>query len=111
MIGLDLMITLTRFLARKTGAIKMAKVTQKQRVLKHLQDFKSINPMAALRDYGVYRLAAVIWDLKKDGHVIHSDMVNSKNRYGDSTQYAIYNYKGKPDQAAANDYLKAKNGG
>ena len=48
----------------------MAKKTQKQRILNDFQLGYKITPMDALRDHGCFRLAAVIHDLRKDGHVI-----------------------------------------
>lgn len=90
----------------------MARVSQKQRVLTHLQDHRKINPMGAIRDYGVYRLAAVIYSLKNEGHLISTEMVNSTNRYGDTTAYAVYHYSNVKQGGASSaaDYAKAKNG-
>ena len=48
----------------------MAKKTQKQRILNDLKNGCNVTPMDALRDHGCFRLAAVIHDLRKDGHVI-----------------------------------------
>ena len=43
-------------------------MTQTDRVLRHLQDYGSITPHEALAEYGIMRLGARIWDLKKQGH-------------------------------------------
>lgn len=45
-------------------------MSQKLKVLKHLQTQKSITPMEALVTYGVFRLAARIHELKGEGHEI-----------------------------------------
>ena len=65
-------------------------MTQAERILRHLSDVGSITPLEALSEYGVYRLAAVVCKLRKDGIPIDSDTVHGKNRYGESTRYARY---------------------
>lgn len=65
-------------------------MTQCERVLKYMQDFGSINPMQAIKDLGVYRLGARIYDLKKEGHPIRRRMVSGKNRYGEAVSFAEY---------------------
>ena len=42
-------------------------MTQKDRIYRHLMDYGTINPMEALDEYGIMRLASRISDLKKDG--------------------------------------------
>ena len=39
-------------------------MTQCERILKYMRDFGSINPMQAMKDLGVMRLAARVADLK-----------------------------------------------
>lgn len=46
--------------------------TQKEDVLKHLTAGKTITPAKALTVYGITRLAARIYELKRDGHDIIS---------------------------------------
>ena len=48
----------------------MAKKTQKQRILDDLKCGLYITPMDALKEHGCFRLAAVVCDLKKEGHNI-----------------------------------------
>lgn len=64
--------------------------TQKERIIKYLQDFGSITPLQALADLGIMRLGARIWDLKKDGWPIVKETKCSENRYGEPTRYANY---------------------
>lgn len=62
------------------------KVTQKERILNHLEVWGKINPLAALNEYGCFRLAAVIFELKEAGH--HIETVMKSNRGGQ--HYAEY---------------------
>ena len=60
--------------------------TQKQNILKHLQDGSSITPLTALESYGCFRLAAIVFDLKKEGWNIKTNIKkNSKKKF------AVYN--------------------
>lgn len=68
----------------------MGKMTQSERVLRHLKDNGSITQWEAIRDYGITRLGARIWDLKHDGHNIVAERETSVNRYGDKTAYTRY---------------------
>lgn len=70
-------------------------MTQTERVLQYLKDFGSITPLQALSDLGVMRLGARIWDLRQAGHPINRRMVGSKNRYGESVNFAEYKLGGE----------------
>ena len=48
----------------------MKKITQKQQILNNFQLGNKITPMDALKDFGCFRLAAVVCDLKKEGYDI-----------------------------------------
>lgn len=65
-------------------------MTQNERLLRHLTGYGSITPVEALSDYGIMRLGARIYDLKREGHVITSELVEGRNRYGERTRYARY---------------------
>ena len=65
-------------------------MTQSEKVLRHLRDYGSITPMEALNDYGIMRLGARIYDLKREGHVITREIVEGRNRYDEKTHYALY---------------------
>ena len=71
-----------------------AKVTQGQRVIRHLKDYGSISTREAMNDYGIMRLASRVSDLKKDGYDIRTRMISDKNRYGEKTSYARYVLEG-----------------
>ena len=65
-------------------------MTDKERILKHLQENGSITPLEALERYGCYRLGARVWDLRHDGHDIATEIVEGKDRNGDPMRYAKY---------------------
>lgn len=64
--------------------------THYDRVLKHLKDFGSITSLEAFQDYGITRLSAIIYNLRKDGRIIHSQNVSCVNRYGKTVYFAKY---------------------
>ena len=68
----------------------MAKLTQCERVLRHLEDFGSITSLEAMSEYGIMRLASRINDLKAQGIAIVSERVTGKNRYNEATSYSKY---------------------
>lgn len=72
---------------------KASKITQNDKVIMYLQQFGSINPLQALGDLGIMRLASRISDLKSMGYGIEKRMVTGKNRYGESVSYAEYSLK------------------
>lgn len=59
-------------------------------VLNHLQSGKSITPLEALSQYGCYRLGAVIFDLKAEGHKITTEVIHYKKENGKRGRYAVY---------------------
>ena len=65
-------------------------MTQKERIRKYLDDFGSITPLEAMRDLGVMRLGARIWEMIREGDPIIRETEHSKNRYGQTTHYARY---------------------
>lgn len=54
-------------------------MTQLEQILSHLRS-APITPMQALVDYGCFRLAARIRDLRDDGHEIHTENVEFDGR-------------------------------
>lgn len=66
------------------------KLTQCDRILRHLNDHGSITSLEAMKEYGIMRLASRITDLKRKGYKIISITEKSKNRYGEPTKYSVY---------------------
>ena len=71
------------------------RLTQSMKILKYMMDFGSITPIEALKDLGVMRLGARIYDLEKQGFEILHERESGKNRYGEKTSYARYRLEKK----------------
>ena len=68
----------------------MPKLTQCDRILRHLEDHGSISSLEAMSEYGIMRLASRITDLKGMGYPIVSERATGKNRYDEPTSYSVY---------------------
>lgn len=66
------------------------KKSQNDRVLQYMRDFGSITALDAFRDLGCQRLASRIDDLKRMGHIIHTEYIVAKNAYNEPMRYARY---------------------
>ena len=75
----------------------MGKVTHKQRVLDAMQNGRTISPWYAINQLGNTRLAATIFQLKKDGHKISKEIVDGTNKFGDKIHYAKYKLEKQAD--------------
>ena len=64
--------------------------TQTRRILDYMDRFGSINPMQAMYDLGVFRLAARIADLKAMGIKVQGKIVEGVNRFGDPVHFSEY---------------------
>lgn len=73
----------------------MEKLTNKERVLKYIEDFGSISSLEAFTELGNTRLSASIWLLRHEDE-LEIDSINETklNRYGEKTTYARYYLKG-----------------
>ena len=69
------------------------RLTQSMKILKYMMDFGSITPIEAMKDLGVMRLGARIWDLEQEGFEIVHERESGRNRYGEKTSYARYRLK------------------
>lgn len=66
-------------------------MTQKKVVLQHLKMFGSIEPLTALREYGIYRLGARVADLRSEGYNIITETKASVSRItGRPVHFANY---------------------
>lgn len=69
------------------------KITQCERILRHMKDYGSITSLEAVNEYGIMRLASRINDLRAQGIAIVSEVKTGKNRYGEDTHFAVYKLK------------------
>ena len=65
-------------------------MTQKEYIIKWLEEYGSITPLDALREFGIMRLAPRISELKEMGYNIITKIKISKNRYNKPIHYARY---------------------
>lgn len=66
-------------------------LTQREMILSHLRTFGSIEPLTALREYGCYRLGAVIYRLRHEGYDITTRTLESISRItGRPVRFAQY---------------------
>lgn len=70
-------------------------MTQEDAILSHLEDKKNITSLEAFKLYGATRLSAIIYNLRHKGFNIKSEYETTKNRYGTTTTYVKYIFKGK----------------
>ena len=63
---------------------------QEQRVLGYMQRNNTINPLQSWVECGVYRLSAVIFNLKKKGYEIESNRSVAMNRFDEEVKFAEY---------------------
>ncbi|MBO7682366.1 MAG: helix-turn-helix domain-containing protein [Clostridia bacterium] len=66
---------------------------QTDRIIKYIADFGSITALEAMKDLGVMRLSARIWDIRHAGMKIKTEVETSKNRYGEPIHYNRYSFK------------------
>ncbi len=70
-------------------------MTQKKVVLQHLKRFGSIEPLTALREYGIYRLGARVADLRSEGyHIITETKASFSQITGRPVRFANYKLVG-----------------
>ncbi len=66
------------------------KNTQKQRLIKYLAENKSINPLKAWTELGIYRLSDTIFSLRNEGFNIVTEKLTVKNKFGENCIVANY---------------------
>ena len=66
------------------------RITQTDKIMRHMHDHGSITTMEAFNEYGITRLSARIWDLTAAGNRIKATPETGKNRYGEPVHYTRY---------------------
>lgn len=77
---------------RPYGVRALTRPQQTNRLLSYLREFGNITPIEALRDLGIMRLGAGIWELKRrdPSLQIQSDLVEIPNRWNQVSRVARY---------------------
>lgn len=65
-------------------------ITQEMRILNYMIDFGSITTWEAIREFGITRISARIFELRKRGYFIENEWEYTTNRYGDKIKYVRY---------------------
>lgn len=79
----------------------MARVTQKDRLLKYFEDFGSITSWQAYADLGIMQLATRIFELKERGYIFKKEKVKKLNRWGQPVLFDKYYLVGNIYEGAA----------
>ena len=66
------------------------KNSQTKEIIQYLRKYKKITSQTAFKSFGATRLSSIIFSLRERGYGIETEMAQCKNRYGQSTNYAIY---------------------
>ena len=64
-------------------------MTQNEMIRKHLEEGRSLTPIDALNLYGCFRLATRIFELKRSGMNIKTEMVENKETGKRYAQYVL----------------------
>lgn len=72
----------------------MSKISQKQRILKYMNEFGSITTYDAFKDIGCTKLTTRISELRQEGYLIIGTAETSTNRYGEKVTYNRYRLGG-----------------
>ena len=79
----------------------MARVTQKDRLLKYFQEFGYITSWQAYSELGIMQLATRIFELKECGYIFKKEKVKKLNRWGQPVLFDMYYLVGNIYEGAA----------
>jgi len=65
-------------------------MSQENRLLTYLKINKTITANQALSELGIARLAARVYRLKEKGFIIHTNIIEVENKYGETCRIAEY---------------------
>ena len=71
--------------------------TQPARLLAELRAGNAINPLCAWRNLGIYRLAAIVFELRRAGWPIQTERRPVQNRFGEKCSVGFYRLTGEAD--------------
>jgi len=70
-------------------------MTQAQRLINHFKTHRTVEPLQALRELGIFCLAERIRDLKKKGYSFKKETMPVQNQFGERCRVACYELEGK----------------
>lgn len=65
-------------------------MTQQERLVKYLKTHRSIDPLRAWKQLGIYRLADCVYQLRKKGLNIKTKEIKIKNQFKETCRVAEY---------------------
>ena len=65
-------------------------MTQVMRTIQYMEQHGSVTSKEAIEDYGCYRLASRISDIKRLGIKVYDKTEKGRNRYGEPTAWKRY---------------------
>lgn len=71
---------------------------QTEMIFDHLKRHGSITPMQALRDYGCFRLASRVLELREAGHQIET-VIRTEHIRSEPVRFAEYRYHARKEAA------------
>lgn len=69
-------------------------MTQQERLIKHFKKSKTIDPLRAWKNLGIYRLADCVYNLRKKGYAIETQAKKVKNSFNETCIVAEYRMRG-----------------
>lgn len=70
--------------------VKNKKSSQIEDITNYLRKYKKITSMDAIRNFSATRLSGIIFILRNKGFVIRTEIKTVKNRYGGTSNIAVY---------------------
>lgn len=83
--------------------------TQKQKIVEYIDKYGSISQLEAYLDLGCWRLATRIFELKREGYDIQSELKEVTTRDGSKTKIAVYSWRVKANETTSNSLETADN--
>ena len=68
----------------------MGKITKTECIKRHLEEYGNITSWEAIQEYGVTRLSAIIFNLRKSGINISNEWIRFTDRFGTDGKYVQY---------------------
>ena len=69
-------------------------MTQQERLIKYFKKNKTIDPLRAWKQLGIYRLADCVYQLRKKGYFIKTSNKKVKNSFDETCIVAEYRWGG-----------------